>query len=232
MNTIKESTKHFTVYKTTNLINNKIYIGIHKTTNPNDKYLGSGKLLLEAVRKYGEENFRKEVLFDFNNDKQMKEKEKEIVTEEFCRRKDTYNITLGGEGGWFYVNKSGLAKSKEHTSVASRHHSFLIKNDASYRQKYIKIMKERMSSKDVKEKIKASRIRNGTWRKKTFLGKRHTEETKQRISNSRKGKQTTSTLGKHWYTNGKENIICFDSEIPKGFSKGRIKGNTKLNRGM
>ena len=48
------------VYKTTNLINGKIYVGSDKNNNP--KYLGSGKLLKQAIQKYGRENFKKEIL--------------------------------------------------------------------------------------------------------------------------------------------------------------------------
>jgi hypothetical protein len=39
----------YTVYQTTNLINNKIYVGIHKTKNINYDYMGSGKLLKSAI---------------------------------------------------------------------------------------------------------------------------------------------------------------------------------------
>ena len=52
------------VYKTTNLINNKIYIGQHKWTGHeiDPKYLGSGKILKEAIKTYGKENFKCEIL--------------------------------------------------------------------------------------------------------------------------------------------------------------------------
>jgi len=48
---------HYIVYKTTNLINKKIYIGIHSTENINDGYLGSGTALKRAIAKHGKENF-------------------------------------------------------------------------------------------------------------------------------------------------------------------------------
>jgi hypothetical protein len=88
--------KYYTVYKTTNLINNKIYIGVHSTNNLNDSYLGSGKNFLKALKEYGKENFKKEILFIFDNKKEMLEKEKELVNKEFILNENTYNIILGG----------------------------------------------------------------------------------------------------------------------------------------
>lgn len=89
---------YYTVYKTTNLINGRIYIGVHKTKNPNDNYLGSNKILQDAIKKYGKQNFKKDVLFIFDNEKDMWDKERELVNEEFISRNDTYNIGIGGIG--------------------------------------------------------------------------------------------------------------------------------------
>lgn len=89
---------YYTIYKTTNLINNKIYIGLHETDDPEDNYLGSGIFLKQAIKKYGSENFKKDVLFVFNSKEEMIKKEVEIVNEEFIKRKDTYNMSKGGFG--------------------------------------------------------------------------------------------------------------------------------------
>jgi len=90
--------KHHIIYKVTNLANNKIYVGAHETDNLEDGYLGSGKYIVKAVNKYGEQSFKKEVLLDCQSKEEMYQKEKEIVNEDFIKRKDTYNIVIGGEG--------------------------------------------------------------------------------------------------------------------------------------
>lgn len=94
----------FIVYKTTNLINQKIYIGIHKqkkgySPTDFDGYYGSGLNLQKAIEKYGEQNFKRETLYIFNNFEEAKYKEKQIVNSDFILREDTYNISEGGQGG-------------------------------------------------------------------------------------------------------------------------------------
>ena len=89
--------KHYLVYKTTCLLNGKIYIGQHQTYNPDDDYLGSGRELNEDIQKFGRTNFKREILFDFQSQEEMDNKEKELVTEEFVSRDDTYNMRVGGQ---------------------------------------------------------------------------------------------------------------------------------------
>ncbi len=104
----------YIVYKTTCLINNKIYVGKHQTENPNifDGYLGNSVWINRtdklknpefpfhfAVKKYGVENFKRETLYVFDTEEEAYKKEAEIVNEEFIKRDDTYNVTLGGKSG-------------------------------------------------------------------------------------------------------------------------------------
>ena len=96
--------KYYLVYQTTNLVNGKIYIGKHETDNLDDGYLGSGTLIQRAIEKYGEQNFKREILFECSSQEEMNAKEAELVNEEFLKRDDVYNIKLGGQGGWDYCN--------------------------------------------------------------------------------------------------------------------------------
>lgn len=91
---------YFTIYKTINDVNAKIYIGKHKTQNLNDGYLGSGIYLKRAIRKYGRSNFSKEILFIFDNELEMDLKESELVSLSFLSSSSNYNAKLGGEGGF------------------------------------------------------------------------------------------------------------------------------------
>lgn len=87
------------VYKTTNIANKKIYIGVHSTTNLLDDYIGSGKILKKAIKKYGKEYFKREILFQFSTLEECYQKEAELINEDFVTDENTYNICVGGKGG-------------------------------------------------------------------------------------------------------------------------------------
>jgi hypothetical protein len=89
----------FCVYKITNLINNKIYVGIHVTSNLDDGYMGSGSLIKRAIKKYGIANFKRENLAFFDNKEDMLKMEAEIVNTSFIQSDNTYNMCEGGSGG-------------------------------------------------------------------------------------------------------------------------------------
>lgn len=86
------------IYMIVNKINNKIYIGKHTTKNPYDDYMGSGKAINTAIKKYGLENFEKTFLYCFDSEDEAYLKESEIVDETFVKRSDTYNMKCGGKG--------------------------------------------------------------------------------------------------------------------------------------
>lgn len=96
------------IYKTTNLLNNKIYIGYHKTKDHTtfDNYYGSGIKLKQAIMKYGESSFKRETLFVFDNKQDAMLKEREIVDINFIKSRSNYNLCIGGFGGNLMVLKT------------------------------------------------------------------------------------------------------------------------------
>lgn len=96
------------LYQITNTVNNKIYVGVHMTTNLNDGYMGSGRIIKRAIEKHGIDNFRKDILEYFENSETMYAKEKEVVTDQFLLREDVYNLRRGGHGGFEYINKNKM----------------------------------------------------------------------------------------------------------------------------
>ena len=102
----------YIVYLTTNKINNKIYIGVHKTEDPNvfDGYIGCGAYinkpssynkgkthLHNAILKYGTSAFHRITLRVFDSLEDALDLESWLVTKDFIKRSDTYNMTVGGE---------------------------------------------------------------------------------------------------------------------------------------
>lgn len=85
------------IYKTVNLVNGHYYIGMH-IGKLSDNYLGSGYLLKQAIKKYGKDNFKKEVLVICENEEELRIWEKKIIDLKITDS-DCYNIAPGGQGG-------------------------------------------------------------------------------------------------------------------------------------
>lgn len=88
--------RKYVIYKITNIINNHIYIGVHSTYKINDSYMGSGTNVVKAIKEEGRNNFKKDVLYIYDNEQEALDKEVELVNEDFIARTDTYNTILGG----------------------------------------------------------------------------------------------------------------------------------------
>ncbi|RLA05149.1 MAG: hypothetical protein DRQ47_01930 [Gammaproteobacteria bacterium] len=106
------------LYKTTNIINEKYYIGV--TNGNNLWYKGSGTALKNAIKKYGITNFTRETLETFDNSVDAYIKENEIVNEDFVANRNTYNMKIGGYGGKGQI-KTAEHKQKIAESVRKRH---------------------------------------------------------------------------------------------------------------
>ena len=84
-------------YRITNKINGHFYYGVHSTDNLDDGYMGSGTRLKGAYKKYGIENFEKEIVKFCESRKEAYELESSVVTEALIKDNNCYNIILGGE---------------------------------------------------------------------------------------------------------------------------------------
>jgi len=204
---------YYTVYKITNLINDKIYIGVHKTEDINDDYMGSGKILKRAQEKYGIENFKKEILEVFNNIEDMFNMESQLVNEEFLKREDTYNLKLGGVGGWDHIDNTG----NKHGDCFNWYIQKL--KDPEFKSKDSKNKSERMKQLHKKGLLKYD----------NFKGKNHSDEVKKKISETQKMKtkgEKNSQFGTMWIYNLEEKLSkkIKKEEFPKYEKIGWLKG--------
>lgn len=123
----------YTIYKITNTINNKYYIGVHKTNNPMDGYYGSGIVIQDAIKKHGKQNFIKEILFIFDNSQAAYAKEREIVDEEFVKNPNTYNMQIGGIPSIEWTTERKIRQSKNMSGV--NHYAYGTKHSEEHKRK-------------------------------------------------------------------------------------------------
>jgi hypothetical protein len=112
------------LYRITNLLNGKIYIGCHQTNDMNDGYMGSGILIKRAIAKYGIHNFKKEILDFYEDAESVFEAERKIVTKEFIDDATNYNLAPGGRGGFIFHTPDGIERIR-----TSRSNKILAKNE-------------------------------------------------------------------------------------------------------
>jgi len=172
------------IYKTTNKISGKIYIG--KSQVKNNNYLGSGLYLKRALKKYGKENFIREIIEDNIKDPIILcEKEIYWIEKLNSRNPKTgYNISKGGDGhsakhsketkNSLSIKKKEFFKNKENHPMFGKHH----KNET------IEILKKKCSGrKHTDSEISKMKIAQ--------KGRKHSEETKEKIGKAHKGKKLT-----------------------------------------
>lgn len=212
-----EKTMHYTIYKITNKTNGKIYIGSHKTKDLNDNYMGSGTYLRNSQEKYGIENFSKEILFVFDNPKDMYDKEAELVNEDFLAEENTYNLKLGGFGGWDYFNKTGDLAQRNIEINSRKDYTKMVKNGH-----FDRISK--MGCDKLQELV--AQHGGAWWESSGFTGKTHTDDAKNKIGYANSISQIgdgNSQFGTIWITDGIVNkkIKKLDP-ISEGWKRGRV----------
>jgi hypothetical protein len=211
--------KYHFIYKTTNLINSKYYIGMHSTNNLEDGYLGSGKKLRRSINKYGVENFKCEILEFLTDRDTLAKREKEIVNEELLKDPNCMNLKEGGHGGFDLINLNGLNNKSNQCSLGGLAFTKRLRTDSDLLLRY-----QEHGRLQIKRLYDLGKVKHDN-----FKGKCHNNETKQKMSISSKGKcigETNSQYGTCWITNGidnkkikKENLETF---LNLGWKRGRI----------
>lgn len=190
----------FYIYRITNLVNGKTYIGQHEYKDLNDDYMGSGALLLKAQKKYGIENFKKEILvFNISRKEHIDLLEKTFIASEREKvgRENCYNIADGGEGGNGGATKGRPAWNKgipmsEEQKIKCREARLGIHMSEEAKKKISEYNKGKTLSEEHKKKI-AETLEGHTVSEETreklraHKGWHHTEETRKKMSESRKG---------------------------------------------
>lgn len=193
----------YTVYKITNLINGRFYIGKHQTKNLDDGYMGSGKLLRRAILKYGLENFKKDILEIYEQEWKMNLAERILVVVD---KEVSYNLCAGGKGGRSVAEKRSYREPKFLAWLHSQEHRNLKKQEAlrgCYKNsRFSALALQKLNSEETKIK-----------RVLTFSKINHQQGSK------------NSQFGTCWITNGKENRKV-KKEILENLEHGWYKGRT------
>ena len=215
MANINEVKKYHFIYKTTNLLNNKYYVGMHSTSNLKDGYLGSGKRLRYSIRKYGESNFKLEILEFFSTREELIKRERELVNEDLIKDFNCLNLKPGGSGGW-----CNLDHQKRATKGANKRRLELLVINLEFKQKYSQKCRER----NIKQYEEGTRKRDFQY---DWTGKKHKPESIQKMKKVKEGHgkgETNSQFGTMWITDGSKNKkIKKEDSIPEGWYSRKYK---------
>lgn len=240
------------IYMTTNMINGTRYIGQHSATEFDKHYYGSGVLIKEALKEYGFDNFKCEIIEWCDTFEELNEREKYWIRYYNADLDDNfYNIAMGGSNSRFclrgknhpWYNKKHSEKSLEKMSrskqgdlnpMYGKHHSDETKNKirnaelgernhmyGKHEEAYwFNKNRDENTKNKISETRKLSKVAAGE--NNPFFGKKHTEEDKQKMSESSKDRV--------WINNGEISKRVKQYEIGEYFSKGWKKGRLKKEK--
>ena len=206
----------YIIYKTTNLLNGMYYIGCHQTNDLDDGYLGSGKHLKRAIKKYGHTNFKFEILYSVPTKNEMFELERRIVNEDLVKDPLTYNLKIGGSGG--NPGIVGAFKGRKHSKESIEK----IRQSAS----------KQIASAETKKKISE----NNAMKNNPEIRKKVSDSLTGRVcSDEHRKKVAEANLGKVLVNNGiiAKRISSSELEfyINKNWARGRLpKDKNKISR--
>lgn len=203
------------IYKIVNRINNKVYVG--KDENERPQYFGSGKIIRLAIKKYGKENFSKEILETCDERKELCERERYWIKTLDCISPNGYNISTGGNGGDILTNhpdrEAIIAKRAKSNTGKKRSEEFC-----------------KMCSVRVKERAKA--IDSAEWKRrgeKIMETKRKRWEKEGKSQKEIEGQKVCAAKLSRWTKSdeGRKKL----SEVLKGKSKPLFSNEHRKNIG-
>jgi hypothetical protein len=228
-------------YKITNNKTGRIYIGVHRTDNLDDGYIGSGKLLKRAIQKHGISFFTKEILMFFETYKEALAYEKKIVTPEFIEESTNYNLKEGGYGGCRW---SQYQKKCQSNNMKAKW------QDYEFREKMLDVLRAPSRCENISNRVKQWIIDNPELHKqrmdkinlnpekkeKTANAHRNTKRSTEACTNIRNGikksledeqvKIRRSGRGSKYYYNPQNKEVkrfYNTADVPEGWVPGSIK---------
>lgn len=185
------------IYRITNKLNNKIYIG--QDTRNRKNYFGSGNLITRALKKYGKENFTKEILWECDTIEELNEKEIFFIAKyNSTHRRIGYNIVGGGYGSLGYDAPAHVRKKWSDRQRGEKNHFYGKKHSEEFKQKVSAKLKGRKLTPEHRENIgkgntgkkrspeHVAKMREQCGEKASFYGRKHTEETKAKLRDIKK----------------------------------------------
>lgn len=186
----KNLSTHYLIYRIDNIENNTFYIGQHKTNNPYDKYMGSGKILNCQMKKYSLSCYIKTILFDFDNQNDANKKELELVPEISCNHNNSncLNIVEGGKTIRLSGKRNGMYGKNPYANLTKNELIQIMKKRS---EKHLLKSKEELEN----EKLRRSKAGKELWnnaeyiqRVKAGLAKSKTPEYLAKLSKANSGK--------------------------------------------
>lgn len=226
--------KKFVVYQTVNPFNGHYYIGKATLSRIEKGYKGSGQRLKEAFRRYGKENFKTTILWDFDTEEEAFIKERELVTPQLVLDPRCYNLQEGGSGGTkgskFLVNGEKVVRVlpcqvQEYLDAGyvpwKRPHSEETRKKMSESHKGMPgTMKGRHHSEEARKKISEA-----------GKGRKHTEEWKQLMHDKFAGKKRDPEIAKKTVATRRERGNLKHTEEAKQKMSESHKGKPAWNKG-
>ena len=239
------------IYKTTNLLNGKIYIGQHKSDLFDTDYYGSGKYFRRALKKYGKDNFSVEILEWCDSKELADEREVYYIQKSNSRNPSIgYNIAYGGEGGDLVTCLPEDERKRFSDMVSEFNRLGITGNKCNHlsEEHKRKISESNTGKKMSAHAVEAHRLKvKGlpAWNKgltaddprvAKYVRKKgefhHTDDTRKRISEHTKGvkkpKVSEKMRGRKWMHNNNHTVMVFEHEIEQYKAQGYLEGRGKI----